>query len=191
MAIHVCGRAVMPCPSCQKLWLHQASGYSCTSVNRRRVYLDKDDRVACRKLRELRTDQKRGNVAGNWLDAPFADLADGFLDDLKARRKSETHRSYRYRLLRALKVLKTNARVGELRKLHLAKIERQLSPVAVRRRPRFGSGGDVAVARPASAAQGCRATVGRGADSQTFYQATSSCRCTALLPDREAHLHRP
>ena len=110
----------------QKPWLHEASGYFCTSVNRRRVYLDKDYQVACRKLRELRAEQKRGAVARDWLDAPFADLADEFLDDLKARRKPETHQSYRYRLLRALKVLGGQVRVGEMRKLHLAKVEQQL-----------------------------------------------------------------
>jgi integrase len=111
----------------QKPWLHQASGYFCTSVNRRRVYLDKDYQLACRKLRELRAEQQRGAAARDWLDAPFADLADEFLDDLKARRRPTTHESYRHRLLRALKVLGTHIRVGQLRKLHLAKIEQHMS----------------------------------------------------------------
>lgn len=117
----------MPRRHSPKPWLHERSGYFCTSINRQRVYLDKDYQLACRKLRQLRAEQKRGEAgARDWLDAPFADLADEFLDDLKARRKPETHKSYRYRLLRALKILGAQIRVGELRKLHLAKIEQQL-----------------------------------------------------------------
>jgi len=36
-----------------KPWLHEKSGYWGTSVDRKRVYLDKDYRVANRKLRQL------------------------------------------------------------------------------------------------------------------------------------------
>ena len=42
-----------------KPWLHDASGYWCTSVNRKRIYLDKDYQAALRKLRQLRADEKR------------------------------------------------------------------------------------------------------------------------------------
>ncbi len=33
-------------------WLHTANGYFGTTTGRKRVYLDKDYRVACRKLRD-------------------------------------------------------------------------------------------------------------------------------------------
>ncbi len=42
-----------------KSWLHEKSGYWCTSVDRKRVYLDQDYKVACRKLRQLKADRKR------------------------------------------------------------------------------------------------------------------------------------
>ena len=88
-----------------KPWLHGASGYWCTSVNRRRIYLDKDYQAAARKLRQLCAEEKRQDQAGtNWSEVPLADLVDEFLDDIKARKKPVTHQSYRYRLLRALRV---------------------------------------------------------------------------------------
>ena len=127
----------MPRQRLTKPWLHEASGYWCTSIDRTRIYLDKDYRVACRKLRDLRADRKREEQSGReWNEAPFADLADEFLDDIKARKKPVTHESYRYRLLRALRILSPNLRVCQLRKHHLAKIEQTLShthsPTSVR-----------------------------------------------------------
>ena len=118
----------MPRQRFSKPWFHQSSGYWCTSVNGKRSYLDKDYTVACRKLKQLRADQLGGKPVGpDWIDAPFADLADEFLEDTKARRKPSTYAVYRYRLLRALKILGTAIRVGEIRKFHLAKIERELA----------------------------------------------------------------
>ena len=82
----------MPCQRLTKPWLHEASGFWCTSVNRKRVYLDKDYQAACRKLRELRAEQKRQEQAGQqWSEMLFADLVDEFLDDIKARKKPITH----------------------------------------------------------------------------------------------------
>lgn len=120
-----------------KPWLHDASGYWCTSVNRKRIYLDKDYQAALRKLRQLRADEKRQQQAGNdWSDVPFVELVDEFLDDIKARKKPVTHQSYRYRLLRALRVIGTELRVCQLKKLHLARIEGALlqteSPTTVK-----------------------------------------------------------
>ena len=117
-------------------YLHKASGRWCTSIDRKRVYLDKDYAVACRKLRELRAAEARESKGvSDWFDIPFAELADEFLDDIRARKSAATHQGYRYRLLRALRVLGTELRVCEVKKLHLAKIEGQLadySPTTVK-----------------------------------------------------------
>lgn len=111
-----------------KPWLHKKSGYWCSTVAGKRVYLDKDYQVACRKLRELLADLKREEqgVSFDWLDSPIANLADEFLDDVKSRKKPQTHTSYRYRLLCALKIIGPQTRVGDLGKLHLAKIESKM-----------------------------------------------------------------
>lgn len=121
-----------------KPWLHENSGYWCTSVDRKRVYLDKDYKAACRKLRQLKADRKRSEqgASNEWLLAPFADLADEFLDDIQARKKPETHTGYRYRLLKALKIIGPTTRVADIGKLHMAKIEQKMkgkySPSTVR-----------------------------------------------------------
>ena len=121
-----------------KPWLHEKSGYWCTSVDRKRVYLDRDYKVASRKLRQLKADlrRKEQGASNEWLDVPIADLADEFLDDIQARRKPNTHAGYRYRLLRALQVIGPATRVAEIRKLHLVKIEQKMtgkySPSTVR-----------------------------------------------------------
>ena len=115
-------------PRSKKPWHHAPSGYWCCTVNGKREYLDRDYKLACRKLNELRSKVKREEAGGKeWLDAPFAELVDEYLTDIKARRKSTTYVSARYRLLRALEVLGTKVRVGEVRKSHLAKIEAQLT----------------------------------------------------------------
>ena len=109
-------------------WFHKKSGYWCTSKRGRRIYLDKDYNVAASKLRALRVDDERENQCGTeWLDAPFVRLADEFMEDIKARRAEATYSGYRYRLRRALRILGPQLRVGEIRKLHLAKIERELT----------------------------------------------------------------
>ncbi len=118
----------MPRKSSNKPWLHSGSGFWCTWLNGKREYLDKDYKVACRKLRALKADQKR-QAEGNheWMNVPFAILVDEYLDDVKARRKEDTYDSCRYRLLRALKILGKTVLVGDMRKLHLAKIEQKLA----------------------------------------------------------------
>lgn len=127
----------MPRKPTARPWLHAPSGFWCATVNSKRVYLDRDARVAERKMRQLLTEQKRNNGSlRNWLDATFAELADEFLSDLKARRKPTTYEHARYALLRALRILGTRIRVGEMRRIHLAKIEQELtakkSPTTVR-----------------------------------------------------------
>jgi len=74
-----------------KPWLHEKSSYWCTSVDRKRVYLDKDYKVASRKLRQLKADLKRSEqgASNEWLNAPIADLADEFLDDEAIRNHVE------------------------------------------------------------------------------------------------------
>ena len=112
-----------------KPWLHEKSGYWCSYFDGKRVYLDKDYKVACRKLRQLKADRKRDQQGASteWLTAPIADLADQFLDDIQARRKANTHAGYRYRLLRALKIIGPTTRVADIGKLHLAKIEQKMA----------------------------------------------------------------
>ena len=64
-------------------------------------------------------------------------LADEYMADIQARKKPNTYRTVRFRLLRALRILGTTLRVGEVKKLHLAKIEQEtakakLSPTTIR-----------------------------------------------------------
>jgi integrase len=99
--------------------------------------LDRDYRVAKKKLAAILRDRERSKAAGeNWLDARFCDLCNEFLDDIQARRGDDTFSGYRYRLLRALRTIGTTVRVGEVRRLHLTKIEQALtgnvSPTTIR-----------------------------------------------------------
>lgn len=118
----------MPRKKSVKPWLHRISGYWCaTNAAGKRVYLDLDYKVACRKLLELRAKEQREIAGGKeWLDAPFANLANEYLTDLQKRRKPGTYRATRYRLLRALKLLGTTLRVGEVRKIHVARMEQAM-----------------------------------------------------------------
>ena len=111
-----------------KPWHHQSSGYWCTTIAGKRHYLDRDYKIARRKLRELRAKEKR-EAAGvtEWLDEYFATLVHEYLTDLKERRKPSTYRGNRYRLLRCLKILGTDLRVGQIKKLHLVKIEQAMT----------------------------------------------------------------
>jgi len=45
-----------------KPWLHKASGFGCVTISGKREYLDRDYRVACRKLNELRAAETRGKA---------------------------------------------------------------------------------------------------------------------------------
>ncbi len=119
----------MPRRSSGKPWLHEHSGYWCSTIDGNRVYLDKDYKAACRKLKQQLTEKKRieQGATVEWLDASIAVLADEFLDDIQARKKPGTHEGYRYRLLRALKIIGPKTRVADIGKLHLAKIERRMS----------------------------------------------------------------
>ena len=110
-----------------KPWLQGATGWWCASISGKRVYLDKDYKVACRKLKSLRRKAKHPQpVSRDWLDVPFSELADEFLDDVKTRKPAATYRNSRYCILRALRILGTTLRVGEMRKFHLSKLEQAL-----------------------------------------------------------------
>lgn len=119
----------MPRPNSGKPWLHSRSGFWCATVAGKRVYLDKDYQVACRRLRELKAELRRQaqDISAEWLVAPIAELADVFLDDIQARRKPDTHAGYRHRLLRALKLVGPRTRVADLRKFHLVRIEQRMT----------------------------------------------------------------
>ena len=66
-------------------WPHGASGWWCTTLNGKRKKLDKDYRVACRKLKELRARQKREEAGDReWLGGSFAILADEYQADINA-----------------------------------------------------------------------------------------------------------
>lgn len=118
----------MPRKKSVKPWLHKPSGYWCATIAGKRIYLDVDYKVACRKLIELRAKEQREIAGGKeWLDAPFANLANEYLSDLQKRRKPGTYRAVRYRLLRALRLLGTTLRVGEVRKIHIARIEQAMA----------------------------------------------------------------
>jgi integrase len=115
-------------PQQRKPWFHAPSGFWCAQIAGKRHYLDRDPLAAQRKLRKLLQDQKRGDAARReWLDAYFSDLADEFLDDVQARRKPATYRSYKEMLELAQKHLGTHRRVGEFAKIHLTKLEGALT----------------------------------------------------------------
>lgn len=118
----------MPRKDLSEPWLHEASGFWCKKVAGELHYLDRDFTAAKRKLKKLHQDLARGDANRDWLDALFTVLVDEYLDDIKARREGETYVGYRYRLLRALKILKPTLRVGEMRRIHLAKVEQALAP---------------------------------------------------------------
>jgi adenosylmethionine-8-amino-7-oxononanoate aminotransferase len=72
-----------------KPWLHGTSGWWCATISGRRKKLDKDYKVACRKLKSLRRKAQHAQPANrDWLDASFSELADEFLNDVKARKPS-------------------------------------------------------------------------------------------------------
>ena len=127
----------MPRRSADRPWLHSRSGFWCATVEGRRVYLDHDYKVACRKLTALLKEAKQ-RAAGKleWLDRSFAELVDLFLDHVEQTRKPTTFTGYKARLTRALTVLGTRVRIGEMGKRHLAQIEaampNSLSPTTVR-----------------------------------------------------------
>lgn len=119
----------MPRRPSGKPWFHESSGYWCSTVGGKRAYLDKDPTAARRKLRALLAAQRRRELGAEdeWLDEPFAQLVDEFLDDIRARKKPATYEAYRYRLLRALRLVGLKTRVGELKKIHLARIEQKMT----------------------------------------------------------------
>ncbi len=120
-----------------KPWFHESSGFFCATIYRKRVYLDRDYKVACRKLKQQRAAERRGeSPTRDWLDASFGELADLFLDDINSRRAPGTYRNYRERLLRGMRLIGTDVRVGEFRRFHLNRIEQKMtgdfSPTTIR-----------------------------------------------------------
>ncbi len=113
-------------PPQRKPWFHAPSGFWCAQIAGKRHYLDRDPVVAQRKLNKLLAERQRGGDGRQWLDAPFSDLADQFLDDVKARRAWITYRGYREMLELAQTHLGTDLKVGSVRKLHLTKLEQAL-----------------------------------------------------------------
>jgi len=111
-----------------KPWLHGASGWWCATIGGKRKKLDKDYKAACRKLKARLAQAKRGDASGReWLDASFSELADEYLDHIKATKKPASYVAFRYGILRALRILGTTLRVCEVRKFHLARIEQEMS----------------------------------------------------------------
>lgn len=116
-----------------KPWLHEASGLWCTSDHGKRIYLDRDYKVAWRKLREFLAERKRRRqlerqgVSEDWLDRSLAALVEEYLNDIKARKKPNTYEGYRYRLMRSLTLIGPDLRVGDVGKIHLAKIEQKMT----------------------------------------------------------------
>lgn len=108
----------------EKPWLHGASGWWCATVNGKRKKLDKDPVAARRKLNSIRALAKNGLVGNrDWWDAPFSELADVYLDFIKAKKKPATYDNFRYAILRSLKIIGTGVRVCQLRWEHLEKID--------------------------------------------------------------------
>ena len=117
-------------PQSRKPWFHAPSGFWCSQIAGKRHYLDRDPAAAQRKLNKLLQEQRRGDGPHReWLDAYFSDLADEFLDDVKARKKPATYRSYHEMLVLAQQHLGTHLRVGEVRKLHLTRLEGALTAI--------------------------------------------------------------
>jgi integrase len=113
--------------SSDKPWLHGASGWWCTTIGGKRKKLDRDYKAACRKLKALRVQAKKGLVGNrDWWDAPFSDLADEYLDFIKAKKKPATYDNFRYAILRSLKIIGTGVRVCQLRKYHLERVDTKL-----------------------------------------------------------------
>jgi len=118
----------MPRRPVDRPWLHNASGFWCATIEGRRVYLDRDYKVAERKLRVQVTELKRRAAGANeWLDRPFAELADRYLDDKLKSCEHSTYEGYKYRLARALQILGTSVRVGAMRKKHLSELKLALT----------------------------------------------------------------
>ena len=118
-------------------WFHSPSGYWCKKIRGKRVYLSRDLKSAKRRLREILEKGEFDSAdARNWLSARFSELSDEFLTDVQARRSEGTYRNYREQLLRAMKIMGPAILVGEVRRIHLRKVEREmtgkLSPATIR-----------------------------------------------------------
>jgi integrase len=117
----------MSASSRRKPWFHASSGFWCAQINGERHYLDRNPAIAEKKLNKLLQDLKRGDDPHReWFGAHFSDLADEFLDDVKARRHPDTYRSYREMLELAQLHMGIRLRVSEVRKFHLRKVEQAL-----------------------------------------------------------------
>jgi hypothetical protein len=112
----------------RKPWLHAPSGMWCVQISGKRHYLDRDPVLAQRKLKKLLQEQRRRDGGcREWLDAPFSDLADEFLDVVKACQKPATYRTYQMMLQLALGHLGSAIHVGGMRRIHLTKLKQVLT----------------------------------------------------------------
>lgn len=115
-------------PVSTKPWFHTASGFWCVSRGGKRVYLDRDRAKAQRALNKLLADERQPDASVlAWLEQPFTLLADEFLEDVQARRSPQTYDDYHWSLERARLGMADGLLVGDVRKLHLAKIEQVLT----------------------------------------------------------------
>lgn len=115
-------------PQSTKPWFHTASGFWCVTRGGKRVYLDRDRTKAQRRLNQLLADERQPDTSARaWLEQPFNVLADEFLEDVQCRRSGRTYADYQWTLERALLGLPAGVLVGDVRKLHLAKIEQVLT----------------------------------------------------------------
>ncbi len=108
----------------EKPWLHGASAWWCATVGGKRRKLDRDYKAACRKLKALQVQAKKGLVDNReWWDAPFSELADKYLDIIQVQKKPATYHNFRFAILRALTILGPTIRVNQLTAGHLEEIE--------------------------------------------------------------------
>jgi len=131
-------------PIPDKPWFHKASGFWCAQIDGKRIYLSRNERSAQAKLNRKLAQQRSGEVDRDWLEAPFLELVQEFLDDVKNRKSDDAYKTYLYCTNEALKILK-KIPVGDLRKIHLVKIEQALRGKMVQpqpRKPRYDKAGN-------------------------------------------------
>jgi integrase len=109
----------------RKPWFHRGTGYWCVKIDGRQIYLDKDETKARRVFADLMAGNSRTVTA--WLAKPLQSLVDECLADVKARRKPSTHRDYSQAIDRASRFISLRMPVGDVRKIHLSKIEQGLT----------------------------------------------------------------
>jgi hypothetical protein len=104
----------MPRRPAARPWLHSRSGFWCATIEGRRVYLDHDYMVACRKLTALLKEaRERAAAKLEWLDRSSTELVGFFLDHVEQSRKPTTFSGVTVRLTRVLTILDARIRVSD------------------------------------------------------------------------------